>query len=385
MSDRRCTRSTGTPARRRPHRRRATGRTWTRCSSRSSTRARLRPAPDRRRRRRRSGCNGALRAAARLRQARLRPTPRCWPAPRSATSSGTTLRARPGAGLRATASTGVSRFRGQPLRPARLVRRGLPGHPARDQAARRARHARRRWPASPHLPRGLVLVTGPTGSGKTTTLAALLDLANRTRSGAHHHHRGPDRVPAPAQALPGQPARGRRGHRRRSRTALKHALRQDPDIILVGELRDLETTATALTAAETGHLVLATLHTQSATQTIDRVIDIFPPHQQQQIRAQLADGAAGRGHPGAGARAPTARAGPWSREIMIATPAIRNLIREGKVAPDPVVHAVRRRRRDARRSTSTWPSGSASRSSRPSRRLELCHSPEEFKRLAGRM
>ena len=136
------------------------------------------------------------------------------------------------------------------------------------------------------LPRGLVLVTGPTGSGKTTTLASLLDLANRTRS-AHivtiedpieflHEHK---------RCLVNQREVGEDTDS--FADALKHALRQDPDIILVGELRDLETTSTALTAAETGHLVLATLHTQSAAQTVDRIIDIFPPHQQQQIRAQL--------------------------------------------------------------------------------------------------
>jgi twitching motility protein PilT len=136
------------------------------------------------------------------------------------------------------------------------------------------------------LHRGLVLVTGPTGSGKTTTLAALLDLANRSRS-AHivtiedpieflHDHK---------RSLVNQREVG--VDTESFSTALKHALRQDPDIILVGELRDLETTSTALTAAETGHLVLATLHTQSAAQTIDRIIDIFPPHQQQQVRAQL--------------------------------------------------------------------------------------------------
>ncbi|TAM89942.1 MAG: PilT/PilU family type 4a pilus ATPase, partial [Jatrophihabitans sp.] len=126
-----------------------------------------------------------------------------------------------------------------------------------------------------HLPRGLVLVTGPTGSGKTTTLASLLDLANRTR---HDHI---VTIEDPIEFL----------HQHKKclvnqrevgvdtggfAIALKHVLRQDPDIILVGELRDLETVSTAITAAETGHLVLATLHTQSAAQTIDRVIDIFP-------------------------------------------------------------------------------------------------------------
>jgi twitching motility protein PilT len=118
--------------------------------------------------------------------------------------------------------------------------------------------------------------------------------------------------------------------------ALRHALRQDPDIILVGELRDLETTSVAVTAAETGHLVLATLHTQSAAQTVDRLIDIYPPHQQQQIRAQLANCLQGVVTQ---ALAPT-RDGNGRTivcEIMIATPAVRNLIRESKVHQIPNV------------------------------------------------
>ena len=152
-----------------------------------------------------------------------------------------------------------------------------------------------------------MLVTGPTGSGKTTTLASLLDLANRTRS-AHivtiedpieflHEHK---------KCLVNQREVGE--DTQSFSMALKHALRQDPDIILVGELRDLETTSTALTAAETGHLVLATLHTQSAAQTIDRIIDIFPPHQQQEIRAQLSTSLQGVVTQALAPRAPTARA-----------------------------------------------------------------------------
>jgi twitching motility protein PilT len=179
-----------------------------------------------------------------------------------------------------------------------------------------------------HLPRGLVLVTGPTGSGKTTTLAAILDLANRTRKGhivtvedpiefVHQHNRC-----LVNQREVGEDTNG-------FAVALKHALRQDPDIILVGELRDLETVSTALTAAETGHLVLATLHTQSAAQTVDRVIDIFPPHQQQEVRAQLSTALQG-----VVTQALVPRKDGTGRavvvEIMKATPAIRNLIREGK-------------------------------------------------------
>src|SRR5215216_5757530 len=178
-------------------------------------------------------------------------------------------------------------------------------------------------------PRGLVLVTGPTGSGKSTTLAALIDEVNRTRSQhiltiedpiefLHTHKRcivnqreiGPD-------------AKG-------FAEALRAALRQDPDVILVGEMRDLETVATALTAAETGHLVLATLHTQSAPGTIDRVIDVFPAEQQGQVRTQLAaslEGVVtqtllptldGRG------RVP-------ALEVLLPDDAVRNLIRQAKI------------------------------------------------------
>lgn len=137
------------------------------------------------------------------------------------------------------------------------------------------------------LKRGLVLVTGPTGSGKSTTLAAIIDKVNRSRRGHImtiedpieflHEHRG---------CLVNQREVGSDTHG--FRTALKHVLRQDPDVILVGELRDLDTISVALTAAETGHLVFATLHTQSAQDTITRVVDVFPADQQQQVRTQLA-------------------------------------------------------------------------------------------------
>jgi twitching motility protein PilT len=184
-----------------------------------------------------------------------------------------------------------------------------------------------------HLPRGLVLVTGPTGSGKSTTLASLLDVANKARSAhimtiedpieyLHTHKRS-----VVNQREVGEDTSD-------FATALRHVLRQDPDVILVGELRDLETTAVAITAAETGHLVLATLHTQSAAQTIDRLIDIFPAHQQQQIRAQLANCLQGVVTQ---ALVPT-RDGTGRTavcEIMVVTPAIRNLIREGKVHQIP--------------------------------------------------
>ncbi|HEY6795557.1 MAG TPA: type IV pilus twitching motility protein PilT [Kineosporiaceae bacterium] len=178
------------------------------------------------------------------------------------------------------------------------------------------------------LPRGLVLVTGPTGSGKSTTLAAVVDLANRTRNDHIMTVEDPIEFLHDHKAcLVNQREVGEDTHS--FANALRHALRQDPDILLVGEMRDLETISVALTAAETGHLVLATLHTQDAAQTIDRVIDVFPPHQQQQVRTQLAGALQGvvcqtlcRTASGRGRVAAT--------EVLVATPALRNLIREGK-------------------------------------------------------
>jgi twitching motility protein PilT len=178
-------------------------------------------------------------------------------------------------------------------------------------------------------PRGLVLVTGPTGSGKSTTLAAMLDMINRTRS-EHiltiedpieflHWHRS---------CVVNQREIG--GDATTFGEALRAALRQDPDVILVGEMRDLETIGTALTAAETGHLVFATLHTQSAPQTIDRVIDVFPAEQQDQVRVQLSGTLQGIVTqtlvPTADGRGRTA-----ALEILIPDDAVRNLIRQGKI------------------------------------------------------
>ena len=183
------------------------------------------------------------------------------------------------------------------------------------------------------LSRGLVLVTGPTGSGKSTTLAALIDLVNRTR--ADHIVTVEDPIEflhVNHKALINQREVG--GDTHSFAAALKHVLRQDPDVILVGELRDLETISVALTAAETGHLVFATLHTQSASQTIDRVIDVFPPHQQGQVRAQLASTLQGvvtqtlvKHASGVGRVVAT--------EVMVTTPAVANLIREGKTYQIP--------------------------------------------------
>jgi twitching motility protein PilT len=179
------------------------------------------------------------------------------------------------------------------------------------------------------LKRGLVLVTGITGSGKSTTLAGLVDVINTTR--AEHIMTVEDPIEflhRHKKAIVNQREIGADTHS--FPKALKHVLRQDPDVILVGEMRDLETIQTALTAAETGHLVFGTLHTQDAPQSIDRVIDVFPPHQQQQVRVQLAGTIAGvvsqqllKTADGKG-RAVAA-------EVLVATPAVRNLIREGKV------------------------------------------------------
>jgi twitching motility protein PilT len=178
------------------------------------------------------------------------------------------------------------------------------------------------------LPRGLVLVTGPTGSGKSTTLAAIVDLANRTREDHIMTVEDPiEFLHRHKKCLINQREVGADTHSFAS--ALKHVLRQDPDIILVGEMRDLETISVALTAAETGHLVFATLHTQDAAQTIDRIIDVFPEGQQAQVRTQLAAVIQGVVCQTLCKRA-TGHGRVVATEIMLATPAIRNLIREGK-------------------------------------------------------
>jgi twitching motility protein PilT len=179
------------------------------------------------------------------------------------------------------------------------------------------------------LPRGLVLVTGPTGSGKSTTLASLIDVVNSEK--AHHIMTVEDPIEflhRHKQCLVNQ---REVGHDTQSfADALKHVLRQDPDVILVGEMRDLETISTALTAAETGHLVFATLHTQDAPQTIDRIIDVFPPFQQQQVRVQLSTTIQGVVTQ---QLLPTAdgHGRCVATEILVATPAVRNLIREAKI------------------------------------------------------
>lgn len=176
-------------------------------------------------------------------------------------------------------------------------------------------------------PRGLVLVTGPTGSGKSTTLAAMIDLINSNKAlhiitiedpiEYQHHHKSS--IVVQREVHFDTPSFG---------TALRSALREDPDVVLIGEMRDLETIATAITIAETGHLVLATLHTNSAAQSVDRMIDVFPPHQQQQIRVQLAGVLQGivsqRLIPMVGGGRIAAS------EILVVTPAVRNIVRESK-------------------------------------------------------
>ena len=178
------------------------------------------------------------------------------------------------------------------------------------------------------LPRGLVLVTGPTGSGKSTTLAALIDLVNSTRSDHIVTVEDPIEFMHPnKRSLVNQREVG--ADTQSFANALKHVLRQDPDVILIGELRDLETISVALTAAETGHLVFATLHTQDAGQTIDRVIDVFPPHQQGQVRTQLAATLQGVVCQTLLKRA-SGQGRAVATEVLVTTPAIANLVREGK-------------------------------------------------------
>jgi twitching motility protein PilT len=161
-------------------------------------------------------------------------------------------------------------FRTIPFKILTFEELGLPadGRRAREEAERaRPRH-------------------GPTGSGQVDDARGDHRQDQHRAALPHHDDRGPDRVSAPAQALDREPARGRERHRG-FKTALKYVLRQDPDVVLVGEMRDLETIEAALTISETGHLVFATLHTNSAVSTINRIIDVFPPHQQTQIRAKL--------------------------------------------------------------------------------------------------
>jgi twitching motility protein PilT len=229
-------------------------------------------------------------------------------------------------------------------------------------------------------PRGFVVVTGPAGSGKSTTLAALVDIVNRERR-AHimtvedpieflHKHNN---------CVVNQREVGADTHS--FAQALKHVLRQDPDVILVGEMRDLETISTAITAAETGHLVFATLHTQDAPQTIDRIIDVFPPHQQQQVRVQLATTLqgvvtqqlmqTGDGH-----------GRVVAVEVLVCTPAVRNLIREGKVHQ---IYSIMQAGGRFGMQTMDQSLATLVKAGKISQQLayERCHDAEELNRLIG--
>jgi twitching motility protein PilT len=231
-----------------------------------------------------------------------------------------------------------------------------------------------------HKPRGLVLVTGPTGSGKSTTLAAMLDIINAEREEhiltiedpiefLHGHKRcivNQREIGADAEDFA---------------TALRAALREDPDVILVGEMRDLETMSTALTAAETGHLVFATLHTQSTAQTVDRIIDIFPAQQQAQVRMQLSIALQGivtqqllPTVDGAGRVV--------ACEVLVPTPAVRNLIREGKTHQ---IYSAIQTSGSLGMQTMDAHLAQLVRASRISRKLaeQRASVPEELKRLLG--
>ena len=184
-------------------------------------------------------------------------------------------------------------------------------------------------------PRGLVLVTGPTGSGKSTTLAAMIDHINETRPLHIITLEDPiEFMHKNKRAYVNQREVGEDTHS--FSAALKRVLRQDPDVILVGEMRDLETISAAITAAETGHLVLATLHTTGAPATVDRIIDVFPPHQQQQVRTQLSTTLEGVLSQTL-LRSTDGRTRIMAMEIMLGIPAIQNLIREGKTHQMPTI------------------------------------------------
>jgi twitching motility protein PilT len=230
------------------------------------------------------------------------------------------------------------------------------------------------------FPRGFVVVTGPTGSGKSTTLAGMVDVVNSERAGHIMTVEDPiEFLHRHKKCVVNQREIGADTHSFAS--ALKHVLRQDPDVILVGEMRDLETISTAITAAETGHLVFATLHTQDAPQTIDRIIDVFPPHQQQQTRVQLSTTLQGvitqQLIPTTDGRGRVVAA-----EVMVATPGIRNLIREGKV--HQIYSAMQAGGRYGMQ-TMDMSLASHVKAGRVSQQMafERCHDPEELQRLIG--
>jgi twitching motility protein PilT len=230
------------------------------------------------------------------------------------------------------------------------------------------------------FPRGFVVVTGPTGSGKSTTLAGMVDVVNTERAGHIMTVEDPiEFLHKHKTCVVNQREIGADTHS--FAAALKHVLRQDPDVILVGEMRDLETISTAITAAETGHLVFATLHTQDAPQTIDRIIDVFPPHQQQQTRVQLSTTLQGVITQ---QLVPTTDGGGRvvAAEVMVATPGIRNLIREGKV--HQIYSAMQAGGRYGMQ-TMDMSLASHVKAGRINQQMafERCHDPEELQRLIG--
>jgi twitching motility protein PilT len=230
------------------------------------------------------------------------------------------------------------------------------------------------------FPRGFVVVTGPTGSGKSTTLASMVDVVNKERAGHIMTVEDPiEFLHKHKTCIVNQREIGADTHG--FGQALKHVLRQDPDVILVGEMRDLETIGTAITAAETGHLVFATLHTQDAPQTIDRIIDVFPPHQQQQVRVQLSTTLQGVVTQ---QLVPTAdgQGRAVACEVMVTTPGIRNLIREGKV--HQIYSAMQAGGRYGMQ-TMDMSLAAHVKAGRITQAMafERCHDPEELQRLIG--
>jgi twitching motility protein PilT len=229
-------------------------------------------------------------------------------------------------------------------------------------------------------PRGFVLVTGPTGSGKSTSLASMIDEINEAREEHIMTIEDPiEFLHTHKKCIVNQRELG--SDAQSFGAALRGALRQDPDVILVGEMRDLETIQTALTAAETGHLVFATLHTQDTPQTIDRIIDVFPPHQQHQVRVQLSVALQGIVTQ---TLLPTADGSGRvvASEVLIPSPAVRNLIREGKTHQ---IYSVLQTSASAGMQTMDSALASLVRSGKITRQLaeERSTTPEELKRLLG--